>query len=291
MTLTTSERDRLRRALDVSVDQAPPPPDWGTWDAAHLTPHRRRLGGPAVAVVAAIAVIVIGGATALLRVSPDTAAGSIETWSDWYQTVATRAVPVEGDPTLLQGALGPEPRFDTGALGVEQAIEPVATGPDAVPWQAILGGHEDLQLADPIVLVGEIRSTFVNAPVRAAAAVVETDHGGSAGEGPSVSFLIAQTDPSGEWASALAGMPISAETRFDGVTLWAGLGAGKDSIAVAVPPETAVAALETPLGRLWQRPRGNVAFFSLDDLGVAAITFYGSTGTVLGHVEVDRAPR
>jgi type IV secretory pathway VirB2 component (pilin) len=291
MTLTTSERDRLRRALDVSVDQAPPPPDWGTWDAAHLTPHRRRLGGPAVAVVAAIAVIVIGGATALLRATPDTATGNIETWSDWYQTAAARSIPIEGHPTLLQGALGPEPRFDTGALGVEQAIEPVDTGPDAVPWQTIIAGHEDLHPADPIVLVGEIRSTFLNAPVRAAVAVVEADHEGSAGTEPSVGFLVAQTDLTGEWASSLSSVPSSLETSFDGATLWVGLGSGKDSIAVAAPPETAVAALETPLERLWQRPRGNVAFFSLDDLTVVTITFYGSSGDILGHVETDLGPR
>jgi hypothetical protein len=292
VTLTTPERDRLRRALDVSVDQAPPPPDWGTWDAVHLTPHRRRLGGPTVAVAAAIAVIVVGGATALLRAtSPDTAAGNIETWGDWYQTVVARSVPVEGDPTLLQGALGPEPRFDTSALGVEQVIEPVDNGPDAVPWQAIVADKETVQLSGRIVLVGEIRSTFANVPVRAVVAVVEADHEGSAGTEPSVGFLVAQTDLTGEWASSLSSVPSSLETRFDGATLWVGLGSGKDSIAVAAPPETAVAALETPLERLWQRPRGNVAFFSLDDLTGVTITFYGSSGDILGHVETDLAPR
>jgi len=288
VTFTTAERDLLRRALDVSVNQAPPPPDWGSWDAAHLTPHRRRLGGPAIAVVAAIAVIVIGSATALLRAtSPDspTAPGSVETWEDWYQAAAARSIPVEGDPTLLQGALGPEPRFDTSALGIEQVLEPVDNGPDAVPWQAIVAGHETQQLSDRLVLVGEVGSSFANAPVRTAVAVVEADHEGSAGTEPTVCLLIAQNDQD-DWASVLTCRPRLSRTFSDDAgtsTMFVWFHTRYDVLAVTAPSDTAVVALESPAARLWQRPRGGVALFNVDTTRPATITFYGASGAELGR--------
>ena len=62
MTLTTNERSRLRRTLERYVDEAPPAPEWGTWEEPLLAPSPKRPGRAwAAATAAVVAILAIGG--------------------------------------------------------------------------------------------------------------------------------------------------------------------------------------------------------------------------------------
>jgi len=71
MTMTTEERDQLRRALSVYVEGAPTAPEWQDWNFQRAVPDRqhRFVTGPVVALVAAasLVLVVLGGITLLLR--------------------------------------------------------------------------------------------------------------------------------------------------------------------------------------------------------------------------------
>ncbi len=71
MTMTTEERDQLRRALSVYVEGAPTAPEWQDWNFQRAVPDRqhRFVTGPVVALVAAasLVLVVLGGVTLLLR--------------------------------------------------------------------------------------------------------------------------------------------------------------------------------------------------------------------------------
>jgi hypothetical protein len=160
-----------------------------------------------------------------------------------------------------------------------------------VPWEAIIANHETVRPSGTIMLVGEVASSFANVPVRTAVAVVEGDLEGSAGAERVVCLFVAQTELSGEWASALSCQSPFSRTFFDNAstsTMFVWFSTRRDVLAVAAPQDTAVVALESTAGRLWQRPRGGVTLFNVDTTLVAMITFYEASGAVLGRMAIPR---
>ena len=181
MTMPTDERNKIRKALGVYVEEAPPAPEWRDWDTASTmdAPARSKLNGPVTALIAGVVVlIVIGGVAALLAVGPDSPSGGenetsvdvagaslvegVDTWADWYDAVVTRAVTNGPDATVLQGSIGPAPEFDVSVLGNEQALDAVDQDAVDVPWRLLTDEPQMTELGT-LVIGGSVQSVVVGA--------------------------------------------------------------------------------------------------------------------------------
>ncbi len=284
MTLTTEERERLRRALDVYAGEAPPAPNWGSWETSSAGRPRRRLNGPLVAVTAAVLVIVVfGGVAALLRwAEPDATIDphSVERWGDWYEWVVSGGEPNGGDPTILQGGLGPAPGFGPDGLGIEQALEPVSQVDGDVPWSVLLGDHELATDRGTLVVAGRAESS-----VAAVVGGMFEREEGIVIDG--TCLIVARPETSGDWASAATCRdrtdPVAYGDTTGSPTLWVALGVARSSVAVAVPPQTSLVAFESSSQQYWQRPRGGLVLFVGGFTAEIRVTFHADSGEVLGQ--------
>lgn len=283
MTMTTPQRDRVRRALGVFVEEAPPAPDWEQWRQPQLADHSgpARLRGPIVAIAtAAVALVVIGGAVAFLRATPNTATtnpGNIETRGDWYDAVASTAQANGPDATIVQGALGPEPQFDTSHLGAEQTLEPVTQIAGDVPWNSFFSSTF---VADrgTLIVAGRVESSLIGF------VPATYDHlGQQINEG--LCYVIVSPELAGNWGSSVScgeqSDPI--EYGIGGGSIGSDIGLS-DSIAVVVPPPTSVVLIESATTQSWQRPRGGMALFVGNfSNGEIRYTAYSASGQVLSQ--------
>lgn len=277
MTLTVEERERVRRALDVYAAEAPPAPDWGSWETALVRRPQRRLTGPLVAVATALLVIVMFGVPAFLGwVGSDTATSdthTVETWGDWYEWVASRGELNGRDPTIVQGQLGPEPLFDPSISGIEQALVPVSQVGGDVPWSRF---EEFVTDRETLVVAGRAESSV--------AAVV----GGVFEEGrvvtDGVCLVVARPVISGDWDSAGTCRDRTGPVAYgDAPLLWLALRTDRLSVAVAVPPQTSVVTIQSGSQQYWQRPRGGLSLFVGDFTAEIRFTFYAQSGEVLAR--------
>lgn len=123
MTMTTKERDRLRKALSVYVEGAPIAPEWQDWNVQRAVPDRPRrfLTSPVVALVAAtlLVLVVLGGSTLLLRGNVPEVVGQPGTTIAVSPEVTTAtespspATTVPEDPSQVV----PVPSLGAGVLG------------------------------------------------------------------------------------------------------------------------------------------------------------------------------
>ena len=290
MTLNTEERERLRRALDVYAGEAPPAPNWGSWETTWETKSvrrpRRRLNGPLVAVTAAALVIVVFGGVAVLQrwAGPDTTTTSpqsVETWGDWYEWAVSGGELNGRDPTILQGGLGPEAQFDPNGLGIEQALEPVSQVVGEVPWSVLVGDPQELTDRGTLLVAGRAESSI--------AAVVGGMFEGEQGNvTDGVCLIVARPDISGDWASAATCRDQTGPVAYDNTTgspiLEVDLSVDpSSSIAMAISPQTSVVALKSGSQQYWQRPRGGLVLFVGDFTQETQFTFYADSGEVLGQ--------
>ncbi len=315
MTMTTDERTKIRRALGQYVDEAPAAPEWQEWEssAAARTWARSRRGGLTVAVAAAIIVfatvgggVVFRGDTREAASSPvqRTRGGDISlavgiSMGDWYEALVADASENGPDNSILQGAQGPEPDFDTSGLGEEQILESVSQEGIREAWSdfardeigaSLALGDQWMTELSPLVLGGRVGSSFVG--------VVGGPFHSDAADHPSsedhlivdgicqVRFLADSIRVSGVGCSDGTG-PLAY-----GRTVLESFSDLPDSILLAVPPEASVVALETAGVRLWQRPRGGLALFVGEfsdgdpddgDLfdGLIAYTIYSASGEAI----------
>ena len=298
MTMTTHERDQLRKALGVYVDEAPPAPEWQDWDIAHASdpPKQSRMKGPMAALAAAtIVLVVIGGVGLVTRPTPDSPPGGMGeeplTWGDWFDAVVASGEPIGGDPTILQAALGPEPEFDTSALGEEQRLEPVTPDTIGIRWDFFGELPDDpnpLQIGrQMLVVAGQVESSVVGVGLFAESYV----------SGRTITNGLCQTvaDVNPGVSAAIAGdCTEPTETVEYGKLIVLGMGDLRDvvvhvSAAFVVPPDTSVVAVDTAGTRRWQRPRGGIALFAGQFLAEdeTAFTAYSASGDVLLQGTVD----
>jgi hypothetical protein len=114
-----------------SLESAAPAVEWDdlnthspVWEGGHKS---ARLRGPRVAVAVFVTILLIGGVTWRLAGdgSQPTAAGAA---ADAYFAFASEgALTLGEDPLILQPLPGPEPQFDTSALGTEVPLVPAST--------------------------------------------------------------------------------------------------------------------------------------------------------------------
>ncbi len=169
---------------------------------------------------------------------------------------------LQEDPLVLRAELGPEPRFDTSNLGVEQPLVPVetlATSLQQVIAGDIFGGGILLAI-DEVSAVGYLPGTTRN--VLVANGKINEPNGPGFGEpAQCVSVSGPGRDPSitGDCHQILPATqvrPIAIGLRLFGVN-WAGWS--------FLPEETSVTVLSVDgVDRFWQRPRGNITIFTIE---------------------------
>jgi len=221
----------------------------------------------AALAAATIVLVVIGGVGVMLRTSPDS--------------------PTGGDPTILQAVLGPEPEFDTSALGEEQRLDPVTPDSISIPWEffgEILGDPNPRQTyRQMLVVAGQVESSVVGVGLYAESYVSGRTITDGLCQTVAQSF---RTDP----GSAAAGGGCTEQTEPVDYGAFGDLGVGdlKDvlvyvSAAFIVPPDTSVVAVDTAGTRKWHRPRGGIALFVGEFLviGETQFTAYSASGDVL----------
>ena len=298
MTALHSDRAALRAALEVLTEEAPPPPDWKSWEASpvrHLDRDAARWG-PVVAATAAISVlVVVGGLVALVNreragsnpasgnATPTTAvtaapplaeSGRWDTWGDLHAAVLATSQLLADDPLIRVAAPGPLPDFDTSALGFPQPIE----------WDAAIGRNVDwnelvdmpgLRDVGPITVAGRVEGSLV--------ALFEATYafgGAPPAHGTCVMTISGADQESLESALSCGPATKPIEYGFSG-GVFASEHGGDDAVLFVVPPETSVVALSSPAAQLWQRPRGGFAFFVAPLNGNANFVAYSATGEII----------
>ena len=298
MTALDSDRAALRAALEVLTEEAPPPPEWRSWEASPVRHLDRTAGrrGPVVAATAAIAVlVVVGGLVSLVnreRAGSDSASGNAtpttavtaapplaesdrwETWSDLHAAVLATSQPLAEDPLVRVAAPGPIPEFDTSALGFPQPIEWDAAIGRNVDWSELvdMAGLRDV---GPITVAGRVEGSLV--------ALFEATYAfGGAPPAHGICVMTISGADQESLESALSCGPESKPIRygFNGGVF--GSQRGDDhTVLIVVPPNASVVALSSEAGQLWQRPRGGFSFFVAPIDGSASFIAYSATGEVI----------
>lgn len=148
---------RITATLRAVADRTDPAPDWDRVrrDSAR-TPSTTR-GRERLALVAAVALLAVGGAgIALAR--PSVSTGTIGPTQSTASFVLPGEQVVSENPLVVMAASGPEPRFDTAALGSEVAIQPITV--DRVDLDAVIDSAVNL-VTETRSGQGEVRKVTV----------------------------------------------------------------------------------------------------------------------------------
>ena len=248
--------DQIRVYSEALVEDLPEAPP------ARPQPHRRqRRPGWAYAVTGAVAVLVlVGGGFWLVRPSTPAVSAGFD-WDAYFTAVTPSALLLREDPTVLQlQAAGPEPLFDTSALGFEVALEPVENDagiPTEILSEIKDGPTGELTPIGPFLYAGQVAES---------------------------GRLLAVYQVSGG-VCMISGGPSSIQIGCSGRD--EGYGLYRD-VHVFVPLETSVVAITTLDGqRLWQRPIGGWALFDLPDPPQGSpphsIDAYDAFGNLIGQ--------
>lgn len=183
------------------------------------------------------------------------------------------------DPYVVQAAAGPEPRFDTSALGEEIALVP-ARSAAVVPTSILRGRAGDPAAATPqrpVVVIGSATQPTSNVAPTVTALVWFTETG-----------VVCQGAGVGESMGSGCGLELLGRFGFTGGTT----GGDGDEIDYVVPLETSVVQLLSESGTYWQRPRGGygvVPFGDTVSLPETIIAF-DVDGNEIGRWENDIMP-
>ena len=189
-----------------------------------------------------------------------------------FDELAQNAVVVSEDPLILQLLPGPEPRFDTSALGDEIPFEPLSGGDRRVDWLVQMiaegAGAPGPQPDGPVLFVGHVTDETMALP--------HTD-------------MDRLADWRMLWASGcsfeclgVGGLQEAGELSGD---IWTDRNPG---LLIAVPLDTAVVAVRyNAEAALWQRPTGGWAIFplSVDGDDTYWIDAYDAGGKLIATTE------
>jgi hypothetical protein len=192
----------------------------------------------------------------------------------YFEFAADGVTVIGEDPLVLQPSQGPEPRFDTTALGTALALVP-ATSIDEIPdsFWTLPGISPNLN--------GSVRSE--TRPVLHIGYLPEVDY----------RMLVYGTVSNGRCyvviRSTSSGMGCGDFSRYPyGVFGFGGIEGEIGYVYVVVPEATSVVTISFDgAEQMWQRPVAGVAMFpSRIDDGIAyAANAYDATGAVIGHWE------
>jgi hypothetical protein len=180
---------------------------------------------------------------------------------------------------VVQAAAGPEPRFDTSALGEEIALVP-AQSAAVVPYFILNGGASDRAVATverPVVVIGRAAEPGLDVAPTVTAIVWFTE-----------ADVVCEGAGVGGSMGSSCGFEFLGRFGFTGATT----GPGTDDITYAVPLETSVVKLLAESGTYWQRPRGGygvVPFGDTVSLPETIIAF-DADGNEIGRWENDILP-
>ncbi len=267
---TRSVEERLTATLKAVAEQTPIHEDWDRLAAdlrGPIRPLNNSDGRPAhrshwfLLAAAAVLIVVAGGAVLLFDDQPS----NVTATDSALDLVLPGEEVVATEPLTVQAAPGPEPDFDTGALGTELTFEPLAADDPTVPGliEGTQFGGEDRSITK-VTLVGQVNGepwilVVDDAPNVMEVAGASSDdnlrtrsffgtHGGS-GSGDIVPIdsldMIALPDVDSPEAQNGAG--------YDAPTGWVTWG--------PVPEVVSVVAFADSNTEMWIRPRAGMAVF------------------------------
>ncbi len=219
-----------------------------------------------------------------VEVSPEIAVGRLDAWFDF---AADGARVVGGDPVLLQPAAGPEPQFDTSALGELVELEGLGSADDLAPASGDQGdglldpGPFEPARERPVVHIGALAGADARLVVYGSDDDVQrSGHRGAQCE------LVVVGDHRYQ-----AGCRLDTSVGF-GVS-GSGRSADDDTgigfITVRVPAEAAAVVVVPDGGSpQWQRPIAGWALFvgeewDYDTTTAVSVTAYDTAGDVIGE--------
>jgi hypothetical protein len=280
----------VRESLEAIAGELTRPPRKGHHAAMQRGRRRRtvrRLGGSVLGLGVAYGFLLIPAA-----VTPSIVADGGETEVAVAMIPASVSGRAPGSEVVWLGEIGPEPQFDTSALGPDLSFDPV--DPDVAALEALEGlGAWSERSPDKVVYLGELDGEpmflFSVAP-------------------PSVLDLVFEY-AFGNWSGRIYGTPLNccgsiADIPPEGLPTF---GSWRETIEggvvesggylewLALPPETSVVSLSAAgidLG--WQRPVGRAVMLPLDqsflgDDGLVRdpkLVAYGADGTVLASLDM-----
>ncbi|HLF43344.1 MAG TPA: hypothetical protein VJA46_07440 [Acidimicrobiia bacterium] len=279
------DHPELRKVWDT-LESATRPVEWDDLDTLNM-PGPRATGRPNgvwVAVVVFVGTLVIGALTWQLSGNGAQPLAAGEAAAAYFSFASEGALVLGEDPLILQPAPGPEPQFDTSALGTEVPLVPASTVAD-IPngFLATTDNSADTAVEAPLV---EHCVRTESRPILHIGYVSEID----------ARLLIYGTVSDGRGDYIFDGGPglpqYAVAIACDGFSGYphgvSGHGAGFGNsgfMNVEVSPLTSVVTVSTNEGeRLWQRPVAGWALFPYKG-GTVTIDALDAAGSVIGHWE------